>query len=276
MTVNINSDSHLVSVFPHMHLIGSEFLVTATLPDTSEIPIIYVDNWDFDWQLSYNFKQPISLPAGSVLNVTATYFNFTSVPVCGGLFSYESMFTFGNSTTRDSDGIPTPRDSTPPKVLSVTADAVDSALVLTVTFDEEIRVPHYPSAMEVQGFRGRVAAPDSITVAGNTLIIGYDDALKAWNADRAGDARDKFLHTDYRLVLRGFFGIVDLNGNFMDGDENGVGGELADDLVYAFQWAGVEGVPLATWWVLCATALALLGTALIRLEKRQRHARTKD
>ncbi|MFP6616392.1 MAG: hypothetical protein VCB26_08310, partial [Candidatus Hydrogenedentota bacterium] len=105
MTFNIPTDQHLVSVFPHMHLIGSEFVVTATLPDMSVIPIIRLDEWDFDWQLSYNFKQPIALPAGSVITVTGTFFNDTVNPVCGGLFSYESMFTFGNSITQDSDGI---------------------------------------------------------------------------------------------------------------------------------------------------------------------------
>jgi hypothetical protein len=216
----------------------------------SVIPIIRLDEWDFDWQLSYNFKQPIALPAGSVITVTGTFFNDTVNPVCGGLFSYESMFTFGNSTTLDSEGIPVPRDSTSPRVVSVVADMVESALTLTVTFDEEIAVPHYPSAIEISGVSGRVAAPDLITVSGNSLIIEYASVPQESS-------------TDFELILRGFFGVQDLNGNFLDGNANTVGGEMMDDSVFAFQWSDASlTAPSGGGGSTCFIATAAFGTPL--------------
>lgn len=65
----------LQSVMPHMHLVGKEMTVTATLPDGTEKPLIKISDWDFNWQNTYRFKEPISLPRGSRLDLVARYDN---------------------------------------------------------------------------------------------------------------------------------------------------------------------------------------------------------
>ncbi len=48
-----------------MHWLGTDFLLTATLPDGSKRTLIKVDRWDFNWQASYDFAEPIALPKGT-------------------------------------------------------------------------------------------------------------------------------------------------------------------------------------------------------------------
>ena len=67
----------LLDVAPHMHELGSEFKVTATLPNGEIEPLIWVKNWDFNWQSQYSYAEPIRLPGGSQINVEAWYDNST-------------------------------------------------------------------------------------------------------------------------------------------------------------------------------------------------------
>ncbi|MEK7794102.1 MAG: immunoglobulin-like domain-containing protein, partial [Candidatus Hydrogenedentota bacterium] len=234
MDVPIPATAHLLSIFPHMHLIGDKFEAVAKLPGNVTIPLIYLDKWDFDWQLNYNYKRPIALPAGSIIHFEGTYTNTSPVPVIGGLFSDQEMLTLGISLSFDEQGVPTPRDSTPPRVVSDTFAEDGDTVTVTVTFNEPIATPHFPSTLDVFGPHGRVQPPNSIDVAGNVLSVIYD---KAKLAPEAGGKQ-----ATNELILRGFFGIKDLIGNFLDGNENGIGGELEDDVVVPFQ-GGIGDAP---------------------------------
>jgi hypothetical protein len=65
----------LLTVTPHMHLLGKEMKADATLPDGKAIPLVWVQNWDFRWQDTFVFKQPIELPAGTVINMSSVHDN---------------------------------------------------------------------------------------------------------------------------------------------------------------------------------------------------------
>jgi mono/diheme cytochrome c family protein len=65
---------------PHMHLVGREMKVWATKSDGQQIPLIWIDDWDFKWQGQYRFVDPIVVPKGSTLEMTARYDNSTANP----------------------------------------------------------------------------------------------------------------------------------------------------------------------------------------------------
>lgn len=73
-------DITVLSVTPHMHLLGKEMAVTASLPDGAEKKLVHVNDYDFNWQTIYAFKDPLKLPAGTRLNLTARYDNSTNNP----------------------------------------------------------------------------------------------------------------------------------------------------------------------------------------------------
>jgi len=79
-TRNIDQDVTLYSAMPHMHLLGRTMKAAIILPDGKEKPLIWINDWDFNWQLVYALKEPMHIPKGSKIRVTATYDNSTGNP----------------------------------------------------------------------------------------------------------------------------------------------------------------------------------------------------
>ena len=78
--LNIPKNVTVHQVTPHMHLLGREMAVTAKLPDGSEKRLVRIPDWDFNWQINYAFKEPLPLPQGSRVQMTARYDNSSSNP----------------------------------------------------------------------------------------------------------------------------------------------------------------------------------------------------
>jgi len=68
----------VTDVAPHMHLLGKQMKVTATLPDGTTRPMIWIKNWDFNWQSDYHYEKPMTLPKGTRLEMRFTYDNSTN------------------------------------------------------------------------------------------------------------------------------------------------------------------------------------------------------
>jgi hypothetical protein len=76
----LNAPILATSIMPHMHLLGVEMRVTATLPDGSVRDLVWAKPYDFNWQTSYRFKEPILLPKDTRIDVVAIYNNSDSNP----------------------------------------------------------------------------------------------------------------------------------------------------------------------------------------------------
>ena len=70
----------LTDVTPHMHFLGREFISIATLPDGSERPLIRIADWDFRWQNTFTYREPVHLPAGSRIDTWVRYDNSADNP----------------------------------------------------------------------------------------------------------------------------------------------------------------------------------------------------
>jgi peroxiredoxin len=79
-TMPIMEDSHVLAVTPHMHLLGREMKVWATLPDGVEKPLVWIKDWDFNWQMTYLLQEPMALPKGSKIHLVAYYDNSDKNP----------------------------------------------------------------------------------------------------------------------------------------------------------------------------------------------------
>ncbi|WP_406693724.1 ascorbate-dependent monooxygenase [Singulisphaera sp. Ch08] len=79
-TQTIAEDSHLISVTPHMHWLGKNFLLKAIRPDGSTLTLIRIDQWDFNWQGAYDLATPIPLPKGTRIEMKAHFDNSAENP----------------------------------------------------------------------------------------------------------------------------------------------------------------------------------------------------
>ncbi|MBS0266642.1 MAG: redoxin domain-containing protein [Planctomycetes bacterium] len=74
-------DVTFVGITPHMHLLGREMKAWATLPDGTVEPLIWIKDWNFNWQDQYQFATPLRFPKGTRIDVTARYDNSPGNPL---------------------------------------------------------------------------------------------------------------------------------------------------------------------------------------------------
>jgi hypothetical protein len=60
---------------PHAHMRAKDFTYVVVYPEGRELAVLTVPAYDFHWQLAYQLDQPLTLPPGSKLIVTAHYDN---------------------------------------------------------------------------------------------------------------------------------------------------------------------------------------------------------
>ncbi|HEX7139148.1 MAG TPA: hypothetical protein VF219_14940 [Vicinamibacterales bacterium] len=94
-------DAELVWMSPHMHLRGKDMTYTLIYPDGRPETVLSVPRYDFNWQLGYALAEPIKVPKGTRMVVTAHFDNssanrFNPNPtrtVYYGEMSWEEMMT---------------------------------------------------------------------------------------------------------------------------------------------------------------------------------------
>jgi hypothetical protein len=73
--LTLTEDISLLTINPHMHLIGRSFLAYALLPQGDTVPLIRIRDWDFRWQYFYTFRKMVKLPKGTIIHAEGLYDN---------------------------------------------------------------------------------------------------------------------------------------------------------------------------------------------------------
>ncbi len=71
----LKEDISAISILPHMHYLGKTFKSFGITPDGDLAPFIKIDNWDFNWQMTYQFEKLVKVPRGTVILAEAAYDN---------------------------------------------------------------------------------------------------------------------------------------------------------------------------------------------------------
>lgn len=71
------SDKSLISICPHMHLLGDSYKVWMETPDDETVPLIDIPEWNFHWQFYYTYPYIKKIPGGSVMKTEGVYDNTT-------------------------------------------------------------------------------------------------------------------------------------------------------------------------------------------------------
>jgi hypothetical protein len=72
--ITFGEDASLVYAQPHMHLRGKDFELRIVSP-TKEMTTVLKGVWNFDWQMGYQYAEPIPLPKGSKLQLISHFDN---------------------------------------------------------------------------------------------------------------------------------------------------------------------------------------------------------
>lgn len=73
-------DATAYRVGPHMHLLGRKIKVERVNANKTLDPMVFINDWDFNWQGFYTFEEPMRLPALSQLKVTCNFDNSDKNP----------------------------------------------------------------------------------------------------------------------------------------------------------------------------------------------------
>ena len=76
----INQDISVLTINPHMHMLGKSFLAYALKPNGDTIRLINIPRWDFRWQYFYTFPKMVKIPKGSVIVAEGIYDNTRDNP----------------------------------------------------------------------------------------------------------------------------------------------------------------------------------------------------
>jgi hypothetical protein len=80
MVHEFEEDVEILSFMPHMHLRGKAALYELIFPDGRMETLLHVPKYDFNWQHTYEFREPVLAPAGSRLRFTLWWDNSETNP----------------------------------------------------------------------------------------------------------------------------------------------------------------------------------------------------
>jgi hypothetical protein len=102
-SIEVPADCILMSVFPHMHLLGREVHADARMPDGSTRPLIDISRWSFRWQDHYYYREPFVLPKGTRVRCRWVFDNSAANP--SNPFSPPREVRFGPNSTDEMCGL---------------------------------------------------------------------------------------------------------------------------------------------------------------------------
>ncbi len=73
--MTIPQDVEVLGITPHAHYLAKDMKIDAHLPDGSITHMIWIKDWDFNWQGQYRYSQPVKLPKGTRVELEYTYDN---------------------------------------------------------------------------------------------------------------------------------------------------------------------------------------------------------
>lgn len=130
-TFEVPIDVSILSIAPHMHLLGARWEVYIENPDGTVTNLIEIPEWDFNWQGTYNYPQFKIARQGSILHAIATYDNTADNPVNPNV--PPRLMSWGEETTDEMYYLPISyvpyRDGDEDLVFDETTTSIEDLLI---------------------------------------------------------------------------------------------------------------------------------------------------
>jgi len=101
----VPEDISVLTVNPHLHLLGKSIKAYAIKPNGDTIRLISIPRWDFRWQYFYTFPTMVKIPRGSLIRAEAVFDNTENNPNNPNRppKTVAERFDYGGSSMRASD-----------------------------------------------------------------------------------------------------------------------------------------------------------------------------
>ncbi len=76
--IELPVDVRLEAISAHAHYVCREIHGRAVLPDGSTVELLRIEDWDFEWQDTYRYENPLEVPAGTRIELDYVYDNSES------------------------------------------------------------------------------------------------------------------------------------------------------------------------------------------------------
>jgi len=73
-------DFHVYAIVPWLSDLGTDFKAWLKSPDGSEIPLVWIHDYDVNWQISYLLLQPLLIRSGNRVEIHTAFDNFETNP----------------------------------------------------------------------------------------------------------------------------------------------------------------------------------------------------
>jgi hypothetical protein len=73
--ITLPRDVEFSGIFPHAHWLCKDMKVDAHLPNGETAHLVWIKDWDFNWQGGYRYETPVSLPKGTRIELQYTFDN---------------------------------------------------------------------------------------------------------------------------------------------------------------------------------------------------------
>ncbi len=74
-TITLPRDVEFSAVFPHAHWLCKDMKIDAHLPNGEVAHLLWIKDWDFNWQGDYRYDKPIQLPKGTRVEMRYAFDN---------------------------------------------------------------------------------------------------------------------------------------------------------------------------------------------------------
>jgi len=95
--ITLPQDVEVSGVFPHAHWLCRDMKIDAFLPNGDVTHMVWIKDWDFNWQGGYRYQSPLHLPKGTRVELAYTFDNSEKNP--RNPSSPPQRVTFGEQTT---------------------------------------------------------------------------------------------------------------------------------------------------------------------------------
>ncbi len=201
----LHTDAQLHNVMAHMHLLGKSVKVTLTPPGGKPVVLLDIPAWDYRWQETYWFREPLRVKAGTRVEVEGVFDNSAANPLNpsrpprdvreGDQTTDEMLYAFLGATSAASPWqFVTWGDTPAPKSAAEAMKVLARRVGSWETETEIAGVKVKGTEVTAWALGGKFIESKGKTAAGETrMLVTYDETRKAyryWYFDSEGLTTD--------------------------------------------------------------------------------------